>query len=70
MIRTWTDRELDDLFLALLELPQLGYYLERHGFGLKIKQIKEKRLKQAEKHLKKVKKWKRNKYVPYVEMNL
>lgn len=52
MIRTWTDRELDDLLLALMEHPQVAYYLNTHGLSGKKQQIIEKRLRQSEKTLK------------------
>lgn len=52
MIRTWTDRELDDLLLALMEHPHMVAYLNNHGLGGKEQQIIEKRLRQAEKNLK------------------
>lgn len=52
MIRTWTDRELDDLLLALMEHPQIAYYLRNHGLSGKKQQIIEKRLRQTEKNLK------------------
>ena len=38
-LQRWNDDELDELLLALMEHPPVGYYLRRHGLHLKVQEI-------------------------------